>query len=636
MTTIGKITLRPEYQAPAHVATLEALKSKNYRGPVLIDASVGAGKTILIGAQAKYWTDLNARVLVLARQGELVEQDSQDAWLMECKNSLFSASLNEKSTTFKCVMGTELTVSNHLKHQFSENGFMPDLLLIDECHHVNFEEIEKWMRAKEKGKDFEVTTSYSKIIVHFLTINPQLRIVGYTGSPYRGRTDIMGKFWTNKIYEISTMQLTSMGYLVPPIFGFPDEDHQYDLHEFELEGGQGAHDFSSKELVAMQRKISKDKTRTEVIIEEVIERTKNRSGVLITCAGKKHCEQVAEFLPKDSYGIITDSTSTKLRRDILNKAKRGKIKFVLQVGCLTTGIDVSYWDTNVLLRRIGSMTLLTQLLGRTARLLKDFLAEKGIVKDDHLILDYAGVFESMGNIYDDPILDKALANFAEKDGPKKCPDCGSVSDPQCIQCECGFNFKQICEKCGTVNSQYAVRCIGEDEKSKDKRCEHFFNSQLCLACNTENAPSAQSCRNCDAILIDPNKNLVNKAYSDDNYKPVVKVDFKKSERDSQLLWVIYHLDSVYHDQGIQKPEIAKECFSPFSQEQHKKAVWSKFIRQHINGYRFQQAVRKNRSVDSIIRNRAAFDIPTHITHRVNDKGFSIISRKKFRSGRVEK
>ena len=634
MITFNKITLRPEYQEPAHLETIKNLDS--YRGPFCLDVSVGGGKTVLIGAIAKHYTDQGLKVLVLARQGELIDQDSKEAWGMGCRNSIFSASLKSKSTVFNCVMGTEQTVSNHLKFEFKAGAWNPDIILIDECHQVDFEDLEKWKREYLKGNQLELEKSYSKIITHFAKINKKLKIVGYTGSPYRGRTDIIGNFWRKTVYKVSTMELTALGYLVPPIFGFPDLDHSYDLSEFKIEGGEGAHDFTAKELAAMQRKINKDKTKTEIIIEEVIQKTKNRNGVLITCAGKKHCEQVAEFLPDDSYAIITDSTGSAKRSEYLEKAKNGEIKFVLQIGCLTTGIDVSYWDTNVLLRKIGSLTLLTQLLGRTARLLKPHLSEKGIIKDDHLILDYAGVFESMGSVYDDPILNKALIQFAEdKNRPQKCPECDKLNDNQSVVCECGFKFKQECEKCGFLNSQYAQRCINEDKESEDGRCDHFFNSQLCLVCNTENSKTAQSCRKCDAILIDPNRNLVNKAYSDDDFKKVIKVEFEKS-KSGQGIWVSYYLDAMIFDRGIQEQEIAKEYIEPFSKEQHKKSVFQKFVRNHIPCARFRSAFFKQRTVSEILKNKAQLSIPSHITHRVNEKGFSIISRKKFLNGRIEK
>jgi hypothetical protein len=42
---------------------------------------------------------------------------------------------------------------------------------------------------------------------------------------------------------------------------------------------------------------------------------------------------------------------------------------------------------------------------------------------------------------------------------------------------------------------------------------------------------------------------------------------------------------------------------------------------------------KSKTLDAIIKAKAYFDDPTELTHRVNEKGFSIINRKKFRSGR---
>jgi hypothetical protein len=42
---------------------------------------------------------------------------------------------------------------------------------------------------------------------------------------------------------------------------------------------------------------------------------------------------------------------------------------------------------------------------------------------------------------------------------------------------------------------------------------------------------------------------------------------------------------------------------------------------------------RNQALENVIRNKAMFDCPSHITHRKNDKGFSVINRRKFRSGR---
>jgi len=82
--------LRPEYQIPAHLATIEHCKTSNE--PAFHNMTVGAGKSINIAFMVKHITDKGGRVLVLARQGELIEQNSLDCWEIGCKNSVFSAS----------------------------------------------------------------------------------------------------------------------------------------------------------------------------------------------------------------------------------------------------------------------------------------------------------------------------------------------------------------------------------------------------------------------------------------------------------------------------------------------------------------------------------------------------------------
>ncbi|MFK9938761.1 hypothetical protein ACJEP1_25465, partial [Klebsiella pneumoniae] len=80
---------------------------------------------------------------------------------------------------------------------------------------------------------------------------------------------------------------------------------------------------------------------------------------------------------------------------ILDKANRGEIKYIFQVMALTTGVNVPFWDFSVILRKIGSLTLLIQLLGRGMRLLKDWQKEAPYswVKEDHLVWDFAGTMD---------------------------------------------------------------------------------------------------------------------------------------------------------------------------------------------------------------------------------------------------
>lgn len=590
--------LRPEYQAPAHQSTIEWCKSNT--DPAYHSMSVGAGKTINIAFFTKHVVDKGGRVLVLARQGELVEQNAEDYREIGGKCSIFSASLGRKSTYFPVIFGTEGTVARALSTEFKTTAF--NVILVDECHMLDWEDCIL----------DEPETQYGKIIKHFLSINPKTRVIGYTGSPYRKNALIKGKFWKEQLSDVSTYQLINLGYLVPPVFGFGDDDHHYSgLEKYTPEANESSDDFTSTELAAMGREICKQKEKTQLIIEEVIQRTKDRLGVLITCASKKHCEQVAEFLPDGSWGIVTDSTGAKERKRILDDAKSGAIKYVMQIGCLSTGVNVPRWDCLVILRRIRSLTYLIQLTGRGLRTLKPNQIEDGLSKHDCLVLDYTDTFDSMGKIFDDPIVQHAVIASQKKEMKT-----------------------QECPACGTENSEYAVRCRGLNESSEDGRCEHFFQARYCLNCGAESAPTAKSCRKCDAVLIDPNEALIRKAYTDADYKPVLSMTLEESKNSG--IWVSYHLASTYHKDGIEHPEVAKEFFDPFSKDRFMKAKWWKFISDHVQGDRFRRIFANSRTAEEIIKKKAILDIPSQITHRVNDKGFSIINRKRFRSGREEK
>lgn len=596
--------LRPEYQLPAHIATIEHCKASPE--PAFHNMSVGAGKTINIGFMCQHVTAKGGKVLVLARQGELIQQNSDDAWSIGVKNSIFSASLNKFSTTFDCVMGTEGTVANHLLNAFSQ--WVPSLVLIDECHHVDWQDVEACVAAMRTGANFYDAEfgQYAKIIAHFILKNPKLRIVGYTGSPYRGTDSIKGGFWKHQLSDVGTLRLISLGFLVPPIFGFGDDEHHYNLEEFNPSGGEGAHDFTPKELAAMGRKLCKERTMTEQIMDLVQREAQSRLGVLITCASKKHCEQVAECLPAGTWGIVTDDTSTKARKNILDKAKAGEIKYVIQISCLTTGVNVPRWDFLVILRRIGSLTLITQLVGRVLRHLKPEQQSAGLIKNDALVWDFTDTFESLGTVYDDPMLTQAMA---QRSGDKRA---------DMIECP----------KCATLNSKHARRCSGID--LKNERCDHFWQFRECKACGAHNDTTAKECRECHAVLIDPNTKLLNKAYTDADFKPVLR--FRASPGKGDNIIVTYELDAEYSDDGVMKEEVAREFFSPFSTQPHIKGMWYRWLMQHA-----PMPDKKNR----IIRPRTAAEIaavinecaeaPTHITHRINDKGYSVINRKKFAS-----
>ena len=224
------------------------------------------------------------------------------------------------------------------------------------------------------------------------------------------------------------------------------------------------------------------------------------------------------------------------------------------------------------------------------------------------MLDYTDTFESFGDIYEDPLLDQARAFKSQKEG-----------------------ISQDCPTCNTINSENAVRCVGHADND-DGRCEHFFQSSMCFACNTDNAPSARNCRKCDAILIDPAKALKNKAYTDAEYKEVVSWDWSQTKTTNGIK-IVYRLNSIYAENGIARQEVATEYFSPFGTKPHQKMLWRDFVARSINSSRFRNSIYQARVLKEVLNNKAMFDKPTHITHRINEKSLSIINRRKYLSGR---
>lgn len=568
------------YQSDAHELTADHIRKSS--DPAFLDVTVGGGKSFLIAMICAQAQLRGMRVLVLARQGELVEQNAAEMWNCGVKNSIYSASLGMKSKKFPVIVGTEGTVAKAIDGDLAD--FNPSILLIDEAHMVNFMDIE---------------SQYMKIITILQRRNPKLRIIGYTGSPFRGVEPIIGQFWKKSLSSVTTEQLVEESFLVPTYFG--ETSSCYNLEKFKSSGEDGISDYTAKELSEMQKVILDDMTTTQKIMMEVQGVAKDRNGVLITCAGRKHCEEASKFLPKGSFGIVTDKTKKKDRRDILKKAYNGEIKYVFQVGCLTTGVNIPLWDTSVILRKIGSLTLLVQLLGRGMRTLKKDQLEAGIVKTDHLVLDYSDTMRELGGLYSNPILEASELQRATREGDLiECPACSEI------------------------NSSKARRCCGKDSSSTDGRCEHFWQSVDCDGCGIKNDITARYCRSCEHQIKDPNENLTGKRYTDADWRQVEKFNLRLTKCGNGLLieWEVFGGEKA---RRVYFPKDAKTW--------QRVAFFNEFVVPYIGCKQMAKRYFNVRNASDFVKMKSMFSKPTHITIRKGKHGD--IVRSRFSSGRVE-
>lgn len=632
-----------------------AKRIANYEHPFYVKASVSAGKTIGFAMVAAQCRKMGLSMAILARQAEIVSQDSEELTNFGVPNSVYCAGLNTKSAYFPIVVGSEGSVANGLFKALGD--FVPMVLGIDECHQVDWEDladaiskkesVEQMMRKDDqpymvngvvvdegtpmpcqKSNVVVVGTKrsqYTVIICELMrrcqeTHGRELRVFGMTGSEFRGVAPILVPnkkhpgFWREQVTNIDTSYLVEFGSVVPTIFGSTGE-LKYDLDEFKAGADtDGVADFSKKQLKKMEDKIHEDKEMTYQIMQRVAKEAEKRNAVLVTCSGQRHCKEAADALPPGStYAIITETTSAKKREQILNDVRAGKIKYTFQVMALTTGVNVPNWDFSVILRKIGSLTLLIQLLGRGMRLLKSHQKKMGMVKEDHLVWDFAGTMDELGQLYFDPILEQQQYQnrFSNGKDPKKCP------------------------VCNTENSFYARRCVSRDHLGR--RCEYFWKSRRCedqinektkevviKGCGTENDVVARICRNCDVSLINPNDKLTGKHYQLNDWCDVLSFNVGLTKNQRGIVFT-YRLKDFAGDEFT-----AYERFFPMSDNQVCKTLFKqKAVLTHVADKAIHPLLIGCRNAIKIMSMAHKFAAPVRVTHRRNGKGEDIISRKDF-------
>lgn len=619
-----------------------------YRHPFYVKASVSAGKTIGFAMIASRCKEMGLSMMILARQAEIVSQDSEEITNFGVPNSVYCAGLNTKSAYFPVVVGSEGTVANGLFKALGD--FAPMVVGIDECHQVDWEDI---VEAQDRDESYELMTrpkneafmingekvekgikevdermntvvwgagrtQYTIIIMELMrrcrrVHGKELRIFGMTGSPYRENELICVEnlnepgFWREQVTDIDTNYLIGFGSVVPTYFG-ETSGLEYDLAEFSPTSEEGIKDYDKKTLKKMEDKIHKSQSLTQQIMRQVVELTKNRNSVLVTCAGQKHCQEAADALPEGiTYEIITEKTIAKERERILDRVRRGEVKFTFQVQALTTGVNVPNWDTSVILRKIGSLTLLIQLLGRGMRLLKQWQIDQGMTKSDHLVLDYAGTLDELGQLYFDPILERA--QYQRKGNGKSKP--------------------QACPKCNGINSQYAHRCI--------HGCGHWFKSQTCedqkdkrtgeiviKGCGDINSVNAKTCSGCGCSLTDPNEKLSGTAYKLNDWCDVLDFKVELTKNRAGIIYSYWLRDCL----GVEFK--ARELFFPESDNKICKTLWkTKGVMPHVDNKDEQRRLSLTRSAVTILSSSNLIKAPLKVTHRKNGKGDDIIARKDF-------
>lgn len=408
------------YQEQAVAAVWNYLQKKD--GAPCVVLPTGSGKTLVIAELCRQVVVWGGRVIVLAHVKELLQQAVEklrtfvDPELVGC----YSAGLNER------VVDKPIIVAGiQSAYQRAEEFGPVQLIVIDEAHLIPAEGTGRYRTFLEAEK----------------SVSPQARLVGLTATPYR-----LGVGWITKdraekdadrlldaiVYEAPIDRLIADGTLSTVVSRRARKLPDYS----KVRTVRGDFDEAEVEKVLTRKGVLESACR------EIVDETRDRNKVVVFCNRRQSARRCAQLLQEYSgfqAAVVDGETPAEDRADLIRRFKSDEqtllgtetLKFICNVGVLTTGFDAPNIDCVALLRPTQSLTLYQQMVGRGLRRAPD--------KADCLVLDYGGNIERHGPI-DMPV----VVERSEKPW-RVCPKCEGVVSivyPQCPLCGEPFEVKR--------------------------------------------------------------------------------------------------------------------------------------------------------------------------------------------------
>lgn len=398
--------LRP-YQRACVDAVYDHLRRREDH-PCAVVPTAG-GKTPIMATicrdAVKQW---NGRVLILAHVKELLEQtaDKLRSVCPEVSFGIYSAGLKRRDTGYPVTVAG---IQSIYKKACDLEPF--DLILVDEAHLISLE-----------GDGM-----YRQFLAEAQVVNPHLRVIGFTATPFRLKT---GPICTpegllNHIcYEVGVRELIRDGYLCPLISKAGKT--KADMTALHVRGGE----FMADEV----ENLMDQDALVRAACTEIVEYAGSRNACLIFSSGVKHGQHIVETLRAEhglECGFVCGETPTTERDATLARFKAGELKFLCNVNVLTTGFDAPHIDCVALVRPTMSPGLYYQMVGRGFRLHPS--------KENCLVLDFGGNVLRHGPV--DEIQVTTLERGNGKAPAKECPECQAVIAAGFGRCpQCGYEF----------------------------------------------------------------------------------------------------------------------------------------------------------------------------------------------------
>ncbi len=368
----------------------------------------GGGKTAILATICKDAVTIwDGRVLIVTHVKELIEQSAAELQSVcpDLAIGVYSAGLKRRDT------GAPVIVAGiQSAHDKAQQLGRFDLIIIDECHLIP---------AKGYGQ-------YRRLIHGLIEINPDIRVVGLTATPYRldsGPICSPDGILNHVCYEIGVKELVKKGRLCPLI----GKAAVAEIDTAAIDIVRGEYDDAQLNAAYMAG------DEVDRACREIVERAADRHSVLVFCQGVEHAGRVAAALRQLDFGQVVHevygATPADDRKRFVDEFKAGAAKYLVNVNVLTTGFNARNVDCVCLLRSTVSPGLFYQCVGRGFRVHES--------KKNALVLDFGQNIQRHGPV-DAIVPKKAGDKKADGDKGRVCPVCRTVSAMGTKACpDCG-------------------------------------------------------------------------------------------------------------------------------------------------------------------------------------------------------
>lgn len=339
----------------------KAWQSLRQSGHPVIELPTGSGKSLVIAEIARRVEEKGGRVIIATHVQELVKANAEEfqSWT-GIEPGVLCAGLERDDKDHPVLFASVQSLYGPL-----QRGEIPapNLLLIDECH-----------LCSDPDSD-------AKFYPTFFKAFPDAQRVGLSATPSRMSVPVYGegKWFTEKCYEVSVLELVREGFLAP-LVGVATS---HKLAVEKLKHTAGEFDIKSIEEQESSEWLAK-------VAELTLELAKGRKHIAVFAPSVKVAEEAAKCFSAAGLPAEFVVADTDDRTGLLDRWKAGEFPVMCSVAVLTTGFNFKALDCIVCLRPTESAELWRQMLGRGTRIADG--------KTNCLVLDFSGNLEIHGGI----------------------------------------------------------------------------------------------------------------------------------------------------------------------------------------------------------------------------------------------